>query len=336
MNSLERVLALINGQTLDFLPVFPMLNEYASKILGISEGEYYKRPELLAEGQMLLVKRFKYDFLLAFTFLAREAAAVGSKIAYYEDGSPTIASLLAKDCQDILKIEIPNFEENPETKVVLEQINKLTKLSEEQYPIVGVATGPFSWPTLIMGNENWLTALFMEEPETIKSVLERSLEFSSNWANAQLNAGAHMIAIVEGSATKSVIPEDVFIQFVKPMLSQLVRKIKGPIILMGVGGELEAYLRHIEECGVAGVVISNDDSLEDCLKSVKDLVIVGNINNIEFPDYSLEDIENICQYALKIGKGKKYILSTQYVIPSFTNEKLIDKLVECARAYGKY
>ena len=77
MSPLERVLAIIKGETPDYMPVFPMLNEYAAKILKLSELEYYKHPERLAEGQMALVKHFDYNFLLAFTYLAREAASMG-------------------------------------------------------------------------------------------------------------------------------------------------------------------------------------------------------------------------------------------------------------------
>jgi MtaA/CmuA family methyltransferase len=335
MTSLERVLAIIKGEKPDYIPVFPMLNEYASKLMGISELEYYKHPELLAEGQMKLVKTFDYDFLLPFTFLAREIAALGGSVYYHEEGSPTIGGLLVKTCQDILNLPIPDFENNSETKIVLDQIRKLVTLAEGKYPIVGVATGPFSWPTLVMGNDQWLTALFMEEPEMITAVIKKAEEFVVAWANAQIKAGAHVVAVVEGSATKSVIPEDIFLSYVQPSLSRITKRITAPVLVLGVGGEFEPYLTHLRQTGIGGVVISTDDNLKNSLEKAGNLIIIGNVNNLEFMDYTDADIENIVKNAMEVGKGKRFIFSSQYVLPPFVTEDKIKKFVAFARQYGK-
>lgn len=335
MTALERVLAVITGKTPDYVPVFPMLNEYAAKLLGISELDYYKNPQRLAEGQWKLVNRFKYDFLLPFTYLAREAAALGSRIQFEKETSPTIGGILCKTPDELLQLNVPDFFNNVETKVVLEQIKQLTGLAGGKYPIIGVATGPFSWPTLIMGNDQWLTSLIMEEKTTIQKVIDKAIDYVCNWANAQIESGCHGIAMVEGSATKSVIPEDVFLEFVQPALIQCCKRIKGPIFLMGVGGEFEPYLSHINKTGVTGVVISTDDNLRGSIEKSPELVIMGNVNNLEFFDYSLQDIETITKSAMEIGKNKKYIFSTQYVLPNLVKEEQIDYLIQCARKYGK-
>lgn len=335
MTPLERLLAIFNGKTPDYQPVFPMLNEYAAKLLGMTELEYYQHPERLAEGQMALVQTFEYDFLLAFTFLAKEAAALGGKIQYHDDASPTIGGILAHSIPDLLKLEVPDFEKNPETKIVLDQIRKLSELSKGQYPIIGVATGPFSWPTLIMGNDQWLTALIMEEPETINAVLQHAQKFVIAWANAQIKAGCHAIAVVEGSATKSVIPEDVFLSSAKPILKTTIPAINAPTILLGVGGEFEPFLPNLLDLGIGGIVISTDDDLERCLNYHNKIIITGNINNLEFMDYSLKDIDNLTQNAMNIGKGKRFIYSSQYVLPSLVKEEQIKQFIASARKYGK-
>ena len=336
MTSLERVLAVIKGETPDYVPVFPLLNEYAAKLLKVSELEYYQRPELLAEGQMALVKYFDYDFLLAFTYLAREIAALGGTIQFHDDASPTIGGLYAKSLEDVASVEIPDFENNPETQVVLDQIRKLVEISEGQYPIVGIATGPFSWPTLVMGNDQWLTALIMEEPDAIKPVLDKAREFAIAWSNAQLKAGCHVIGLVEGSATKSVIPEDVFTDLVQPLLKETIPQIQAPSIVLGVGGEFEPYLSYLNDVGAAGVIISNDDNLQNCLANANNLIIAGNVSNLEFFDYTSQNINTITKEAMILGKGHRFIFGTQYVLPTMVAEDKIKQLVAAARKYGKY
>lgn len=335
MTPLERLLAVVQGKTPDYVPVFPMLNEYAAHLLKVSELEYYRHPERMAEGQMALVKHFDYDFLLAFTYLAREAAAMGGKIQYHEDASPTVGGLLARSPEELLRLEIPDFESNPETKVVLDQIGKMVELSAGKYPIVGVTTGPFSWPTLIMGNDQWLTSLFMEEPDTIKQVIARGQEFITKWANAQIKAGCHVVAVVEGSATKSVIPEDIFTGYVQDALKSAIGQIKAPSVVLGVGGEWEPFLPHLAKTGAAGVVLSTDDDLATCLEKAGGMITMGNVNNLEFMDYSLTDIEDITRKAMATAKGKRFVYSTQYVLPHLVQEEKIKHFIAMARQYGK-
>ncbi len=96
----------------------------------------------------------------------------------------------------------------------------------------------------------------MEEPETLRAVLEKAQTFATAWANAQIKAGCHVIALVEGSASKSVIPEDVFTDLVQPILQTTIPQIQAPFLILGVGGDFEPYLSYLNDVGAAGVVIS--------------------------------------------------------------------------------
>jgi uroporphyrinogen decarboxylase len=336
MSPLERVLAVIKGETPDYVPVFPMLNEWASQLLGMDEMAYYRAPQHLAEGQLALADRFQHDFLLAFTYLAREAECLGAPIHFEDGASPVIGGLIADSLEDVLALDIPDFESNPVTSVVLDQISKLASEAGSTYPILGVATGPFSWPTLVLGNDQWLTSLIISEPEEIQAVLAHSQRVASAWANAQLKAGAHAIALVDGSATKTVIPEDVFTEFEVPALTACTQAINGPIFLLGVGGTFESYMPHIAGTGVAGVVISTDDDIATCFEHAPNVIVTGNVNNLEFMDYTAADIDQLTQTCIAAGRGKRFIYGTQYVLSPMVAAEKIDAFVKAARTYGKY
>ena len=66
----------------------------------------------------------------------------------------------------------------------------------------------------------------MEEPETLRAVLEKAQTFATAWANAQIKAGCHVIALVEGSASKSVIPEMYLQTWSNPYYKLLYPKFK--------------------------------------------------------------------------------------------------------------
>lgn len=335
MTSLERVLAVLQGKEPDYIPLFPLLNEHAAGLLGMDELEYHRNPTRLAEGQMALVKKFNHDFLLAFTYLAREVTAVGVKTVFQEGMAPVTGKPIVEKASEVANLDLPDFYNHPETSVVLDQIKQLAELSDGQYPIIGVATGPFSLPTLLMGNDHWLMSLFMEENADVKAAMRYTNQFSAEWAKAQLEAGAHGIAIVEGSATKSIIPEDVFVDLVKPSLTQLTAAIGGVKVLVGVGGEWEPFLGHIQETGFGGVILSTNDDLKRSLSKTKDMIMFGNINNLEFMDYTDEDIEQTVKNTLEDGAGGRFVLATQYVLPVGVTHDQIHAFVRYGRQYGK-
>ncbi len=65
------------------------------------------------------------------------------------------------------------------------------------------------------------------------------------------------------------------------------------------------------------------------------MIIAGNVNNLEFFDYSPQNINTITKTAMTLGKGHRFIFSTQYVLPTMVAENKIKQLITAARKYGK-
>ena len=122
--------------------------------------------------------------------------------------------------------------------------------------------------------------------------------------------------MVEGSASKCVIPEDVFTDLVQPILQTTIPQIQAPSLILGVGGNYQPYLSYLNDVGAAGVVISTDDNLQNCIANAGNMIIAGNVNNLEFFDYSPQNINTITKTAMTLGKGHRFIFSTQYVLPN--------------------
>ena len=122
---------------------------------------------------------------------------------------------------------------------------------------------------------------------------------------------------------------------VQPILQTTIPQIQAPSLILGVGGDFEPYLSYLNDVGAAGVVISTDDNLQNCIANAGNMIIAGNVNNLEFFDYSPQNINTITKTAMTLGKGHCFIFSTQYVLPTMVAEDRIKQLITAARKYGK-
>ena len=102
MHSLERVRALIAGQSVDHLPVQPVIMMFAAQHIGIPFIDYTRDGRQMAAAQSKLVHDFGIDCLLTCSDPAREVIDIAGEgsINWYEDQGPAIceerAALLDK------------------------------------------------------------------------------------------------------------------------------------------------------------------------------------------------------------------------------------------------
>src|SRR3989339_535207 len=84
-NSMERLLAALQGQPSDRIPVFCNLLDQGAKELGITLQEYYTNGALVAEAQLKMRERY----------------------GYAKDGPPNVEDYVIKSFSDIETLVIP-------------------------------------------------------------------------------------------------------------------------------------------------------------------------------------------------------------------------------------
>ncbi|HAX98359.1 MAG TPA: uroporphyrinogen decarboxylase, partial [Candidatus Atribacteria bacterium] len=61
MNSKERIYALLNRQTIDKIPVTPILMAFAARFIGKTYREYYLDYQVLVDSYLVCQKEFHFD-----------------------------------------------------------------------------------------------------------------------------------------------------------------------------------------------------------------------------------------------------------------------------------
>lgn len=299
MNSLQRILAAVKGEPVDRTPVLPVMLMQGARELGMPLEQYFGRPTRLAEGQLRLLERFGHDGVFAFPHIVQDVLPWGSSLTFHEDGPPSVAKMVIRNFEDILDLKAPNPADNPYLRHTLEAAEALSRDVGDEKLVVGAIIGPFSLPTMLMGTRKFLDIL--DEPALreryFEPLMAAMIEFSAQWVKAQLEAGCHLVVFAEGIASATIIDEDTFLKYAKPVMERFVDRVRsiagseGFLALEFVGHGLP-YMHHVRDLDVAGFLIGETDLVTEARAAIGPTkALIGNINNLKLLRWGPERVQ---------------------------------------------
>ncbi len=337
MNAVDRLISTVTGKITDRVPIFPLIDSIPSELLNISIQDYYSQSDNIIKGQKLLQELLNLDYVSNFFYLAIESEIFGMNTLFFEESSPNTGQPIVDSLDFFLDNDIPNINAHPSYMKVLSTTKGLSNLFKGKKPILSVQSGPFSFPSLLMGTSAWFESILVYS-EKVKSVLDYSIKFVKEWAIGQIEAGADAIVLVDGLATATSIPKDIFEDYVIPCYQILTQDIKAPLVFYSAGGELLPFAELLGKTGAIGVFPSANDDLE-AFKSLANgnYALLGNLNNLEFGEWSRNFMEEVISNTIKIGKEyRKFVLATQHMIPHGISIEKIAELLSIALKYAYF
>jgi len=269
----------------------------------------------------------EYDGIMPVFSVVIESYALGCSVDWGKpDMMPRITGKLWKGYSDI-RID-PEFLNNHAIKAVLECISVL----KNKYPdiaIIGKVFGPWTLGYHFFGVEEFLIKTILQ-PQEVHDILNRLMDITIRFANAQIQAGADVITVCD-HATKDLCSPLAYRDFLIPVHSIFATQIKAPIMLHICGDTLD----RIEYICRTGVNSFHFESKVDALKAVEvaagRIILIGNINN---PSTLLfkkpEDVRKEVNYAIKCGVD---IIGPECAVPLNTP---LENLKEIAISTKKY
>ena len=339
MNSYERVMTALSHKEPDRVPVFLFLTLHGAKELNVPIKEYFSKAETVAEGQLKLLRKYKHDCLYPFFYASKEVEAFGGTTIFYEDGPPNAGSPIIKKLEDIDRLTCPDPLESEALKEPLRAIKLLAKEKKGEVPIVSAMISPFSLPSMLLGLEQWLDLLLFGEKALRDKLLDLMQSFCVNWANAQFEAGVDAIGFFDPLATSDVMTREQFLSFDFAIASNVIKKIKGPIVYAGAGGKFGHIFDLIPKTGAIGMVVSSNDDLGMAKQLVGEKInLLGNLNNIEMASWTSIKTEDEVKRCVEQGaSGGGFILADQHgELPFCVGDEILQKIVKTAWKIGKY
>lgn len=339
MTPLERYIAVCSGQLPDRAPVSPFIMQFAAKIANVSYRDYCISGEVMAYAQATCARRFGYDSVNVTSDAVREYQALGGPAADFGADSVPAAEPVPfiTDLDDLKRLHLPDPLGN---NAMHEQVKALSMLRRElpDQPVYAWVEAPFQ-ESCILRDINYFMVDIRTAPELPKEILKFVVEMETDFALAQIEAGAQFIGI--GDAIASLGSGDDYAEFNFPYLSELVDRIKkrGVYIKYHACGRTRHMWKYIKQLNID---ILNLDSLIDFGEAREffgdKFVLKGNLNPVtEMMDATPEMVHAASQRSFaQAGQHGKFILSPGCELPPSTPPENLDTLVESARLFCKY
>ena len=343
MNSLERSMAVLNGETPDRLPIIPQCFMLAVETAGLKISDVNRNGRKMAQAHIISQEKYGYDGCVIDFDDATIAEAVGAKVIYRED-EPAIVDEeqpVLKDLRDVYDMPIPDPASSGRLNEWLEATRTLSEAIGDHVFIMGRADqGPFSIACLLRGTTQFMMDLLTEDKQLIDDVLEYCRKISAVFAKAQKDAGAHVTSIGDAFAGPNLISPDMYRQFALIPEQKLAKEVQdyGIPFSIHICGNTNGI---IQDMGTTGAKILEVDWMLDIKEARRlvpeDTVLMGNID----PSSPLvigtpSDVDAAVKRLIEATKGKRHIISSGCAMGRNTPPENFKAFIEAAHRYGSY
>ena len=338
MTSMERIGTALSHQEPDRVPVMLTVTMHGAKELGLSIEEYFSRPSFVIEGQLRLRRKYGHDCYNAVTYGAVEYEAFGGRTVFCDDGPPNAGEPVIQSRDDIFGLEVPRIDESPQLMNGLAITQGLFEASAGEVPVVGVAISPYSLPVMLMGFQAWLDLLYDDRP-AVERLMETTVQFCINWANAQFAAGATAVAYYDPLSSVDVTDDSLFQEVGFPAACRAIGEFTGPAAYHLASGRALGRIDAFAKAGAAGLGVSALEDLGELKRRCAGrLAVIGNLNGIRMCRWTPEETRIVVGASIAAAApGGGFVLSDNHgEIPFQVPDDTLHALMDAARELGTY
>jgi [methyl-Co(III) methylamine-specific corrinoid protein]:coenzyme M methyltransferase len=259
MNARERLLAVLDGRTVDRVPVISHLQTGTVDLMNAS-GAYWPEANHNSDKMVALA-------LAAHTVAGLESVKVPFDVALdctafgvqtgneAMDRPPSVLRPIITNIEDIDRMETPNPHQDGRPPLVLEALQKL-KEKKLDVPIIGGVIAPFSLAGQMRGEQDAIMDVLLH-PELITKLLERTAEWGAIYARAELEAGADVITLVDATASGTILSPQHYAEFVLPYQQKVMKAIhdRGGKAILHICGDVTHNLDLMLQTGADGISV---------------------------------------------------------------------------------
>ena len=194
----------------------PFVGVHGGQIIGMKASEYLRSADAIVKGLSEAVVRYKPDGIPMLFDLQLEAEAMGCSLAWADETPPSVKTHPLEGGGSLA--HLPPFDlAAGRLPIAFEVTRRMKESVGDRVGIYGLVCGPFTLAMHLMGND-----LFMQmydHPDYVKAVVSYSASIACKMAQAYIDAGADVIAVVDPMTSQ--ISSEHFVEFVAPYVNQI-------------------------------------------------------------------------------------------------------------------
>jgi uroporphyrinogen decarboxylase len=352
MEPMERWRALLRGDPVDRVPVFPLVSGYAAIANGYPNlGEFWEKPEVSYRCQLVAREMHGYDQPFTIIPPGYGAAEWGSKILFpYNPKMGSVATIdpVVKTADDVERLEVPDPKTAPHYRELTETLKRAVR--EKQFPLVMLTGGWISTVAPQIAPLETFMRWLKFQPDVAKKLLAKSREFAIRAAEHFVRElGSDTWMPWDGTPTDSnvLISPKTFGEVVLPSAMELHQKVLdlgAPMwfthFCCNHHGNIKAG--HIERIPMGKPGIIHFGPEVDVAFTVERFgrrnIVLGNVDPPSMVLKGHDDVVALARADIEKGKGspKGYILGVGCELPPRAPPANVHALVRAAREYGRY
>jgi MtaA/CmuA family methyltransferase len=317
---LERFQAFFKGEPIDRPMNHVLCMSLTCAKTSTSYRDFAGDGKTLARTQLQVAKAYGIEILSVCSDPMREAADLGAPLLWLTDQPPHAdpRSPLLTRLEHLECLVVPDPQAPGRMQDRLVAIRELRRLAGDEYPILGWVEGPLSMLVSLRGLNDVMEDL-LDDPEYVQIAFEFCVQVASKFAEAQIEAGAHMIGI--GDAAASLIGPTLYRDLVLPYEAKLISEIQaqGATVRLHICGNTTPLLADLARTGTNMIDFDAYVNLADARRALPEsTAILGNLEPIRDVMQSNPDRIRSKLSACYEAVGARYVVGAGCEIPGAT------------------
>lgn len=339
MNGNQRIIAALNGNKPDKIPV--MLHNFmmAAREHNITIEQYRNNPELIAECFIAAVDKYRYDGILIDIDTVALAGAVGVPVDFPVDDPARTHTGNVGNLEDVIHLKPAKVENYKYIQIWLEAVRLLKDYFNDEIYIRGNCDqAPFSLASMMRGAQNWMLDLMMCTNEQIELLLDYCTDACSQFIKLMAQTGCDMVSNGDSPAGPEMISPEMYLEYAMPYEKKIVEvahKVGLPYALH-ICGNTDVILEHMLLTGADAFDLDYKTDIAKIYNSFHDTTtLIGNIDPSGV--LALGTVIDVQKRTLELlslyENSNRFILNAGCAIPPTTPSENLKMMIETARNF---
>lgn len=339
MNGYQRILAALNGEPADKIPV--MLHNFmvAAAELNISMGQFRESPGLIADAFIKSVEKYDLDGVLVDIDTVTLAGSVGVTVDFPEKEPARSPRGFLNSLDNLKSLKPVNIENYKYIQIWLEAVKLIKNYFGDEILVRGNCDqSPFSLASMMRGIEFWMMDLCLAKSSQLHELLDYCTEATCQFIKLMVQTGAHMVSNGDSPAGPDLISPELYEQYAMPYETKVVGEAHkaGVYYTLHICGNTSLILDKMLMTGADAFEIDYKTDTRHAFDILKDkATFVGNIDPSGVLALGTPALvrEKTVELLNIFSKTNRFILNSGCALPSITPEANMRTFVETARNY---